>query len=109
MSRTHNELSQVTVTASPLDTTGTAYTPTTARYKVTDCRSEDVIVAWTTLTPATSMQIVIPGSVNTIKDDTRTTEDKVVTVNTDKDLTTQHYQEYQYRIKNLKFVKAGLL
>lgn len=102
--RTHNELSQVTVTATARDLSNNPYTPTTARYKVTDCKTKDVMVNWTTLTPASTMEITIPGSVNTIKSDCNRLERKVVTLNTDNGLSTQHYAEYSYRIKNLRFV-----
>ena len=102
--RSHNELSRVVITAKPKDTDGSAYLPTSARYKVTDCRTEDIMVNWTTLTPAETMEITVPGSVNTIKCDRNKTETKVLTLNTDNGLATQHYEEYEYRIKYLKFV-----
>lgn len=103
--KVHNELSQVVVTASPKDTSGNPYTPTSARYKVTDCKTENEMVAWTSLTPSSSMEITIPGSVNIIESDRNKWETKVVTVNTDNGLTTQHYAEYEYKVKNLKFVE----
>lgn len=107
MSRLHNELSQVIVTVTPKDTSGNAYTPSNARYRVDDCKSEDNLVSWTTIsTPSTSMEITIPGSVNTIKDDRCKAETKVLTVNTDQDLDTQHYDQYEYRVKNLAFVDS---
>jgi len=106
MSRAFNELSEVTVTASPFDINGNPYTPINARYKVNDCFSGEM-VPWTNLTPATEMQIVIPGTVNTILQDRirRPPESKVVTVNTDAGLSTQHYEEYEYKLKNLSFVE----
>ena len=107
MSRIHNELSQVVVTVKPLDTNNQPYTPTTARYRVDDCRSERVLVGWTTITtPSTSMQIVIPGSANAIIEDRRNPEPKVLTVNTDKGLATEHNEEYEYLVKNLKFAQV---
>lgn len=39
MSRVHNELSQVTVTATVRDTDGDLYTPQSARYRVDDCKT----------------------------------------------------------------------
>ena len=101
----HNELSRVVVTAEPKDLDGSPYTPTSARYKVTDCRTETEMVPWTSLTPSSSMEITIPGSVNTIEQDRNKRETKVVTLNTDNGLDTQHYAEYEYRILNLKFVE----
>ncbi len=109
MSRTHNELSEVVVTATPFDTNGDPYTPTTARYRVDDCKTGRELVAWTTIgSPSTSMQINVPGTANAIIGTNRTTpESKVVTVNTDKDLSTQHYEEYIYRIKDLGFAQVA--
>jgi len=104
----YNELSEVTVTVEPIDTAGDPYTPTTARYRVDDCLSEDELVAWTTIpTPSTSMQITIPGSVNAIIGSRRTPEPKVVTVNTDNGLATQTFEEYIYRVKDLKFAQIA--
>jgi len=105
VARIINELSQAVVTATPFDTDGNPYTPVTARYRVDDCTSETVMVNWTTLTPSTSMQITIPGSVNTIVNDRHRKETKVVTVNTDNGLTTEHNEDYRYDVKNLAFVK----
>ncbi len=108
MSRTFNELSQVVITASPLDSDGAESTPTTARYRVDDCRTETSLVGWTDLTPSTAMTITIPGSANGIQDNTlNTPEEKVVTVELDDGLTTQHYAQYTYRIKNLPFATAS--
>ena len=102
--RVFNEKSSVTVTATPFDVDGIAYTPTTARYKVNDCRSGNELVAWTSLTPSTSMEITVPGSVNTIVNDRNAKETKVITVNTDNGLSTEHNEDYTYAIKNLRFV-----
>lgn len=108
MGKIYNELSEVTVTVTPIDTAGDAYTPTTARYRVDDCLSEDELVAWTTIdTPSTSMQITIPGSVNAIIGSRRTPEPKVLTVNTDNGLVTQHFEEYEYRVRDLKFAQIS--
>lgn len=102
--RTHNEESRVVVTVEPIDIDGLPYTPITAQYRVDDCRSEEQMVPLTTLTPSTSMEITIPGDVNTIVNDRSKVESKVVTVNTDDGLDTQHNEEYLYGIKNLRFV-----
>lgn len=108
MARIHNELSEVTVTVNPFDTNGDAYTPTTARYRVDDCLTERQLVAWTTISvPSSSMQISIPGSVNAIIGSRRNPEPKILTVNTDNGLSTQHYSEYTYRIKDLKFAEVA--
>lgn len=108
MSRVYNELSAVVVTVEPLDGTGAAYLPTTARYRLDDCNTKQALVGWTTLTPATEMQISIPGSANDIKDTTlNKPEQKILTVNTDLDLATQQYSEYFYGVKNLSFAQES--
>lgn len=108
MSRTHNELSQVVVTVQPKDSNGNATTPTTARYRVDDCRAGKELVPWTSLTPSTAMTIVIPGSANAIIDSDRNTpEVKTVTVELDQDLTTQHFEAYNYRVKDLNFAQVA--
>lgn len=105
MSKTVNELSQIIITAKPKDTANQPYTPTTARYRVDDCLTQKQLVGWTTLTPSPSMEITIPGSVNAIIGSRRNPEPKVVTVNTDKGLATEHNEEYTYRVKDLKFAQ----
>ena len=105
MSRAHNELSEVVVTATAYDINGAQQIPATAKYKVDDCSSEKSLVPWTTLTPSLSMDIVIPGSVNAIVNDRNRIENKVVTVNINEGLDSQHYENYIYKIKNLSFVK----
>ena len=108
MARIHNELSAVTVTARAFDTDGDAFVPTTARYRVDDCRSEEELIGWTDLTVSLAMEITIPGSVNAIINDERQTpEPKVITVNTDLALDTQHYEEYIYRVRNLSFAQEA--
>ena len=107
MSKIHNELSQVIVKAEPEDANGDATTPTTARYRVNDCRTGKELVGWTTLTPSIVMIIVIPGSVNAIINSNRLTpEIKTVTLHLDKDLSTSRFSEYTYQVKNLNFAQV---
>lgn len=108
MSRTHNELSQVIVTVQPLDANGKATLPTTAEYRIDDCRTEKQLVNWTSLTPGISMTITIPGTVNAIiNTDRATPEVKTVTVRIDNGLDTQHFAQYTYRVKDLNFAQVA--
>ena len=102
--KTFNELSEVTVTARPVDRDGVVFIPTNARYRVDDLKSRKELVAWTSLTAATSMTITIPASVNEIINSSKKFEVKVVTVETNHGLSSAHPEEYQYRVKNLEFV-----
>lgn len=107
MSRTYNELSAVSVVARAFDNDGINVLPTTARYRVDDCRTGKQLVNWTVLAPSLAMTISIPGSVNKIiSTDRSTPEVKTVTISTDEGLTTQHYVEYTYRVKDLSFAQA---
>lgn len=105
MARIINELSQAVVTVTPFDVNNDPYTPISARYRVDDCTSETEMVGWTAITSlSTSMEVIIPGSVNTIVNDRHKKETKVVTVNTDSGLDTEHNEDYKYDVKNLAFV-----
>ena len=102
--RTYKESSEVIVTVRPVNTSGALFTPTNARYRVDDLKSRNALVALTTLTASTSMEITIPESVNDIIDSTLAFETKVVTIEIDHGTTSAHRDEYLYRVKNLHFV-----
>lgn len=106
--RTHNELAGITITITPFDTNGDAYTPTTARYRLDDCQSGNELIDWTAIAvPSTSMQVAIAGSLNAIIDTTlQTPERKIFTVNTDNGLSTQHFEQYRYKVKNLGYAEV---
>jgi len=106
MTRIHNELSQVTITIKPMNPQNKSYIPVTLRYKVNDCLTGRELVPFTPVTPtAREMTVLIPGSVNEIiNNQLRNPEKKVVTINTDQGLPTQHFSEYIYRVKNLSFI-----
>jgi len=108
MSRTHNELAGITITITPFDTSGDPYTPTSARYRLDDCLSGNQLIDWTAIAvPSTSMQVAIAGSFNAIVNNTlNAPEKKVFTVNTDDGLSTQHYEQYFYGVKNLGFAEV---
>lgn len=108
MSRTFNELTAVVVTIEPLNSAGVAFTPTTMRYRLDDCRTETNLVGWTSLTPSTSVTVTIPGSANSIQDNSlNKPEVKILTVNSDLGLDTQQYSQYSYRVENLNFAQAS--
>ncbi len=107
MSRIVDELNSINITVTPFDSNGDATTPTTARYRIDDCRSETELVAWTDLTPALVMIIAIAGSVNAIINTTRASpEIKTLTVEIDKDLDTQQFAQYTYQVQNLGFAQV---
>lgn len=108
MSRIHNELSQVIITVKPINPDGQSYIPVTLRYKVNDCLSGNELVPFTSVTPTSrEMTITIPPEVNAIINNRlRNPEKKVVTLNTDQGLITEHFEQYTYRVKNLSFVPS---
>lgn len=101
----HNERSKVTITATPSTTDGSAFTPTTARYRVDDFDTGTSMVGWTTLTPSTSMTFSISGPTNKILSRNKREEIKVVTIQTDLGLDSEHNEEYFYALKNLQFIQ----
>jgi len=104
LTRKFNEKSQVTISVRPVNKEGVLFTPTTARYRMDDLHSRTEKVAWATLTPSTKMTITIPGSSNDIINSGNKFEDKIVTVQLDQGLTSEHNQDYKYRVTNLEFI-----
>ena len=101
-----NESSQATITARPVNKDGNLFIPITARYRLDDLDSKKELIDWTTLTPAKEMTITIPGSSNGIIATNRKRERKVLTVNLDAGLSTEHFEEHIYFVKNLHFAQV---
>lgn len=104
--KTFNELSKVTVTARAVDKDGALFVPTNARYRLDDLVSRTPIIAWTSLSAAKEMEIIIPATSNAMTNAGNKTEVKVLTVETNHGLSSAHPEEYRYRIKNLPFVSS---
>ena len=102
--KTFNELSEVTITVRAIDRNGAVFSPDNARYRLDDLDSKTAIIAWTTLTPSTSMTITIPAASNAMQNANNAEEVKVLTVETNHGKTTAHPEEYKYKLKNLAFV-----
>jgi len=108
MSRIIDELNSGRITVEPFDIAGAATTPTTAEYRIDDCRTGKALVGWTTLTPSSVMTIDIPGSINAIiNSDRATPEIKTVTVRIDDGLSTQNYTQYTYGVQDLGFAQVA--
>jgi hypothetical protein len=98
------ESSAFTVTAKFWDDSTdvwTASTPTTARYRIDDPDTGSEILAWTSLTPATSISIDITATNNAIVDDSCSTERRQITVQANAGLSTQYQGTMDYWIRNL--------
>ena len=99
-----NEGSASSVTISPVDETGVAMTPDSARYKVNDKIAGTELVAWTVIaTPSTSMTVAIPASVNAIIDGSVKTEVKVVTAEMNYSTDSAFTEEHEYSVRNLQY------
>lgn len=103
-----NEGSSFTATASFFDDSSdvwSASTPSTTRYRIDRINGDpacwQTILDWTTLTPATTNNIVVTGSQNAIQSTWSYNEKRQITVEANAGLSTQYQETYLYSIKNL--------
>lgn len=105
MTTTVNEKSVITFSVVPLDESGAAFTPTSARYRVDDVVTETELIAWTTIgTPSSSMSVEIPASTHAMIDVGLAFEKKKFTFSTDFGTDQEHNEELEYEVRNLSFV-----
>lgn len=76
-------------------------TPTTVAYRVDDLSIGLQLVDWTTVTPASSVDITITSTANKIQNDFRQYEAKQITVKTNSGLTDQFIESFTWDVKNL--------
>lgn len=99
-----NESSAMTVRARFFNETGDLVTPTTARYLIRDISNDREVRAWTTLSPAATIDIPITASDNDLYEHSRSRkrfERRVVTVQADEGTATQRTDEIEYYIRDL--------
>ena len=95
-----NERSALTVTARFRNRAALAdVTPTNAYWRVDDDQVGP-ITDWTSITPATTISIPVTSSTNAILNDTRMLETKILTVMSDRGLTTQYAESMSYQVRN---------
>src|SRR5512138_994736 len=96
-----SERSTLVLTASCRNrATAAAASPTNAYYRVDDgegCQIRD----WTSLTPSSSLSITLAATDNAIQNCTRESETRIVTVMTDRGLSTQYADTFRYEVTNL--------
>lgn len=80
----------------------TGEAPTTARYRIDCLTTGREVLGWTTLTPATSINISITGTDNAIIDASSITERKQITVEADAGLSTQSRNTAYYEVENIR-------
>jgi hypothetical protein len=84
----------------------TVSTPTTADYRIDRIRAGDPgcydeVLAWTSLTPATSINIPVTSANNAISFDYSRDELRQITVRANAGLATQYQGTLRYRVTNL--------
>jgi hypothetical protein len=77
------------------------FTPTTVRFRVHDPETALELLAWIDLSPDSTVNVVIPATVNRIVDDSKAYEMRIVTVQSDHDTPNQLSQQREYRVENL--------
>lgn len=94
-----NERSSMLVTARFRDrATNLDVTPTNVRYRLDGECGE--ITGWTTATPGTTAAITLTSAQNAILNDTRTLEERTLSVAADYGLSTQFIESMTYQVRN---------
>jgi hypothetical protein len=78
-----------------------SFVPATVRFRVHDPETALELIAWAEVTPDSTVNVVIPATVNRILDDSKAYEMRTVTVQSDYDTPHQLSQERTYRVENL--------
>jgi len=100
---TVNEKSPVIMIMVFTDELGAPLIPNTVHWRLDDITNDIEIVPWTLLaSPASTMSVTIPGSNNTIEDESRTEEIHIFGVRVDDTLPGEAHAESEYIVKNLK-------
>ena len=77
-------------------------TPSTAKYRVDCLTTGKNLTAWTSLTPATSVNISITPTENAIQYSENKTEKKQITVAADPDTSTETRSVAIYKVENIR-------
>lgn len=101
---TVNEGSTCYVTVTFLDKDGNQTAPSSATWEAIDLKSGSVLQVETALTPAASIEITVPASVNDIYDSTKTEEIRRITVKATYGADDKVNSQYDYRVINLSRV-----
>lgn len=101
-----NEASAFTVRARFFDNHNAAIVPTTVRYRIKDVSNDRIVRDWTTLQPASAIDIDIAAGDNNVYQDRQRPfqrfEERVLTIQANHDTDDQFMDEMRYLIKNLR-------
>lgn len=84
-----------------------ARVPATVAWRLDDVEEDGTLVQiddWTVLTPASTINLVVPGASNDIIDAAKIMEHKLVTIRADVGLDTESNNDLQYRVRNIRNV-----
>ena len=99
-----NESSAITATLEFSDSSGALTIPGTLRYRIDCDTTGTALVAWSTLSPASSVDVAIVSATNDIQTDANAYEIKAMTVEADYAAATKFTQVYKWRVKNLGYI-----
>lgn len=100
------ESSACTIRARFFDENDVPATPTTAQWRLRDVTNNRVLQDWTTINVTSStVQIVVPASLNAISNDRRAYQEHALSVQANVGDSEQYTDEVRYKVQNLSAFK----
>lgn len=96
----YHEKSSFTATVYFRDSSDAADTPTTVDYRIDCITTGTAIAGWTSLTPGTSNAISVTPTNNRIIDSRNKVERRIITVSSDRGLSTETRDTVEYKVEN---------
>ena len=97
----HKERSSFTATAYFRDSSDAAEAPSTVHYRIDDLTTAAVVLDWTTITAAVSVNILIKSEYNKIIADSNSYEVRQLTVSADKGTDNETRDTVQWQVENI--------
>lgn len=102
---TVTELSSLQATLTPYNEAGASFTPASMRYKVYDVTNDETPLDWTSVTPADSVVVWIPGTVHTVASESRRERRELILHAVDGS-GNDFYSSRPYEVQNVKGVDS---